>query len=63
MQRLNSDKIASFVSKVDVLSNEQVFARDINTLTAECSSILTDAEMKQDLLKNLNLDLLSTISI
>ena len=51
MQRLNSDKIASFESKVDVLSNEQVSALDINTLTAVCSSILIDAANEAGFIK------------
>lgn len=43
IERLNSDKIASLISKIDALSNDQVVVYDINNLNAECSSILIDA--------------------
>ena len=64
------ERLNSFVSKVDALSNDQESARDINTLTAECSSIVMDAANEAEFIKesklrpfkhniNLNTNLLS----
>ena len=43
VENLNSDKIASLISKIDALSSDQAVANDINNLNTECSSILIDA--------------------
>ena len=43
VEHLNTDKIASFLHKIDVLDIDQVAACEINDLNAECSSILIGA--------------------
>ena len=43
VENLNSDKIASLISKIDALSSDQAVANDINNLNTEYLSILIDA--------------------
>ena len=55
VEHLNTDKIASFLHKIDVLDIDQVAACDINDLNAECSSILIGAAREVGFIKDVEL--------
>ena len=55
VEHLNTDKIASFSHKIDVLDIDQVAACDINDLNAECSSILIGAAREVGFIKDVEL--------
>ena len=55
VEHLNTDKIASFLHKIDVLYIDQVAACDINDLNAECSSILIGAAREVGFIKDVEL--------
>ena len=55
VEHLNTDKIDSFLHKIDVLDIDQVAACDINDLNAECSSILIGAAREVGFIKDVEL--------
>ena len=52
VEHLNTDKIATFLHKIDVLDIDQVAACDINELNAECSSNLIGAAREVGFIKD-----------
>ena len=55
VEHLNTDKIASFLHKIDALDIDQVAACGINDLNAECSSILINAAREVGFIKDVEL--------
>ena len=55
IERLNTDKIASFFSKIKCLDTDRITESDINNLNAEKSSILLNAAKEAGFIKDIKI--------